>query len=204
MRGESSNGEPIYRGGSDHPRAICRQGKRGAAFLQGLYCKGNDVIFIGIGGNLPSRFGSPRESCAAALVALAAHGVHPVRVSRFWRTAPVPVSDQPWFVNAVAAVATDLSPTTLLAVLNEIEEDFGRVRGVRDAARGLDLDLLDYRGWQSYTDRLTLPHPRLHQRAFVLYPLADIAADWCHPLTRVSLARLIEALPGGQVAEVMT
>lgn len=161
------------------------------------------MIIIGLGANLPSRFGEPRETCAAALVALAAQGVHPLRRSRLWRTAPVPVSDQPWFVNAVAAIDTDLPPETLLGVLSSIERDFGRVRGERNAARGIDLDLLDYRGWQMYTDHLTLPHPRLHDRAFVLQPLADIAPDWRHPLTRRPLAELIAALPAGQVAEAM-
>lgn len=161
------------------------------------------MILIGIGGNLPSRFGAPRETCAAALVALAAHGVHPVHRSRFWRTAPVPESDQPWFVNAVAAVDTALSPGAVLALLNDIEQDFGRVRGERNAARGIDLDLLDYRGWQMYTDQLTLPHPRLQDRAFVLLPLADFAPDWRHPVTRAGLADLIAALPAGQVAEAM-
>ena len=161
------------------------------------------MIIIGLGANLPSRFGEPRETCAAALAALAARGVHPLRRSRLWRTAPVPVSDQPWFVNAVAVVDTDLPPDALLDVLSFIERDFGRVRGERNAARGIDLDLLDYRGWQMYTDHLTLPHPRLHDRAFVLQPLADIAPDWCHPLTRHPLADLIAALPAGQVAEAM-
>jgi len=161
------------------------------------------VIIIGLGANLPSRFGEPRETCAAALMALAVRGVHPLRQSRLWRTAPVPVSDQPWFVNAVAALDTDLPPEALLDVLSSIEQDFGRVRGERNAARGIDLDLLDYRGWQMYTDHLTLPHPRLHDRAFVLQPLADIAPDWRHPLTRRPLAELIAALPAGQVAEAM-
>ncbi len=161
------------------------------------------MIIIGLGANLPSRFGEPRETCAAALMALAVRGVHPLRQSRLWRTAPVPVSDQPWFVNAVAALDTDLPPEALLDVLSSIEQDFGRVRGERNAARGIDLDLLDYRGWQMYTDHLTLPHPRLHDRAFVLQPLADIAPDWRHPLTRRPLAELIAALPAGQVAEAM-
>lgn len=160
------------------------------------------MIIIGIGGNLDSRFGGPRESCAAALVALAAHGLRPLRQSRFWRSAPVPISDQPWFVNAVAAVDCDLPPHGLLAVLADIEESFGRRRSVANAARTLDLDLLDYRGWLLETDRLTLPHPRLHDRAFVLLPLADIAPDWRHPRSHTRLPDLIARLPPGQVIEL--
>lgn len=161
------------------------------------------MILIGIGGNLPSRFGTPLETCTAALVALAARGVHPVRRSRFWRTAPVPPSDQPWFINAVAMVETSLPPQTLLALLNGIEQDFGRARGEPNAARGIDLDLLDYHGWQVYTDQLALPHPRLQDRAFVVLPLAEIAPDWRHPLTRARLPDLIRALPEEQRAEVV-
>jgi 2-amino-4-hydroxy-6-hydroxymethyldihydropteridine diphosphokinase len=161
------------------------------------------VIILGIGGNLPTRFGPPRETHAAALVALAARGVHPVRVSRLWRTAPVPASDQPWFVNAVAEVDSALPPHELLAVLNEVEADFGRLRGARNAPRGIDLDLLDYHGWLTHTDSLDLPHPRLHQRAFVLLPLAEVAPNWRHPLSHRRLSDLIADLPPDQVAEAM-
>lgn len=161
------------------------------------------MIIIGIGGNLASRFGSPRETCEAALVAMAAHGIHPRRRSRLWRTAPVPVSDQPWFVNLVADVETDLPPHRLLDVLNDIEEDFGRVRMHRDEARPIDLDIIDYRGWLVRTDRLALPHPRLEARAFVLRPLAEIAPGWRHPLTRTPAAALLAALPADQVAQVI-
>lgn len=159
------------------------------------------MIIIGIGGNLDSRFGGPRESCAAALAALAARGLPPLRRSRFWRSAPVPVSDQPWFVNAVAALDCTLSPHRLLAILADIEEEFGRRRGAPNAARTLDLDLLDYRGWMVETDHLSLPHPRLQGRAFVLHPLAEIAPDWRHPRSRARLADLIAGLPADQQIE---
>ena len=130
------------------------------------------LILIGIGGNLDSpRWGPPRETLSAALAALAEEGVTIAARSAWYRSEPVPRSDQPWFVNAVAAVETGLDAGDLLALMQAIETRFGRVRGVRNAARVVDLDLLDHRASSIDTDALILPHPRLHQRRFVLEPL---------------------------------
>ena len=96
------------------------------------------MIFIGIGSNLPSRDGPPRATAEAAVGALEASGIRVLRRSRWYETAPVPPSDQPWFVNGVIEVATDLPPEGLLAVLHRIEADFGRARTVPNAARPLD------------------------------------------------------------------
>ena len=111
----------------------------------------------------------------------------------------MPASDQPWFVNGVAAVATDLPPESLLARLLALETRFGRARGARNAARSLDLDLLDYDGRQCAAATLVLPHPRLHERRFVLVPLGDIAPDWRHPALGVTAAELVARLPPGQL-----
>jgi 2-amino-4-hydroxy-6-hydroxymethyldihydropteridine diphosphokinase len=115
----------------------------------------------------------------------------------------VPPSDQPWFVNEVIAVKTELSPRDLLALLHRVEAQFGRERGEPNAARTLDLDLL------AYDDRVQpggegepmLPHPRLHRRAFVLHPLAEVAPHWRHPITGDTVEHLIAVLPRGQIAE---
>lgn len=122
--------------------------------------------------------------------------------SRWFRTAPVPVSDQPWFVNGVIGVSTGLEPSDLLSLLHAVEADFGRTRMVRNEARILDLDLIAYD--DLVTDGATppaLPHPRMHERAFVLLPLSDIAPDWRHPVTGTALPDLIAALPAEQRAE---
>jgi 2-amino-4-hydroxy-6-hydroxymethyldihydropteridine diphosphokinase len=160
------------------------------------------MILIGLGGNLPSNAGDPAATLAAALGALAAERVAVVTCSRRYRSAPVPVSDQPWYVNAVIAVETELAPRDLLALLHRIEARYGRERRQVNGARTLDLDLL------AYDDRVApggegepiLPHPRLHQRAFVLLPLAEIAPDWRHPTLGKSVVELIAVLPPEQIA----
>lgn len=160
-------------------------------------------IYIGIGANLPSpRHGPPLATCRAAVAAIADREVTVVQCSRWYRSSPVPPSDQPSFINGVVAVSTALAPPALLALLHRIEAEFGRTRTFPDAARLLDLDLL------AYDDRVTdsaaavaLPHPRLHERAFVLRPLAELAPHWRHPATGVVIADLLTALPPGQYVE---
>ena len=163
------------------------------------------MILIAIGSNLPGPKGSPQANCEAALVALAKEGVRTVRRSRWYRTPPWPASEiarQPWYVNGVAAVETALDPEALLAAMHRVEAAMGRVRGpdTVNAARPIDLDLIDYDG-QSRDAAPVLPHPRLAQRAFVLRPLADVAPGWVHPVSGVSLAVLLAGLPSDAVAE---
>jgi 2-amino-4-hydroxy-6-hydroxymethyldihydropteridine diphosphokinase len=161
------------------------------------------MILIGLGANEASAVGPPQATLEAALTALSDTGVVIAARSRWYRSAPVPASDQPWFVNGVAALATDRDPGDLLALLHRIEERFGRRRQRRNEARPLDLDLLDYDGVIRPEGGAPpiLPHPRLQERAFVLLPLRDVAPAWRHPLLRQSIEELIAALPLGQFAE---
>ena len=156
------------------------------------------MILIGLGANLPSPdHGPPQATLAAALEALEACGAKTVRRSPWYESAPVPPSGQPWYVNAVAEVESALSPPALLNALLDVEAGFGRVRGVRNASRTVDLDLLDYRGLVSGpAQQPELPHPRLHERAFVLLPLRDLAPGWRHPGSGRRVESLIEALGG--------
>ena len=157
-----------------------------------------------MGANLPHEsYGPPRQTLEAALAELGRRGIRPVRISPWYRTAPVPASDQPWFVNAVAEVASDLPADALLAELHAVEVAFGRARTVPNAARPIDLDLLDYRGEiaSGGPGQATLPHPRLAGRAFVLRPLADLAPAWRHPATGQAIRDLLSELPPGQTAE---
>lgn len=167
-----------------------------------------EMILIGIGSNLPSDYGPARETCAAALGVLEQE--EPITIvarSRWYRSSPVPMSDQPWFVNGVIAVESELDPVALLASLHRIEAVFGRPSpkartATPNAPRTLDLDLLAYNDLiRDGPEPPILPHPRLAERAFVLLPLREIAPDWRHPVDDRSLATLIEALSGEGIVQ---
>jgi 2-amino-4-hydroxy-6-hydroxymethyldihydropteridine diphosphokinase len=159
---------------------------------------------MGLGANLPHPiFGGPADTLKAALSDLSGREVEVCRLSPWYRSAPVPASDQPWYLNAVAEIATELPADRLLAVLHEVEGAFGRVRSTPNAARRIDLDLLDFRGEiaPGGPGRATLPHPRMTARAFVLRPLADLAPAWRHPVSRTPIEALVAALPADQIIE---
>ena len=157
-------------------------------------------IYLGIGANLtPDGCESPQAGCEAALDNLSAQNIDVQKISRWFESAPVPVSDQPWFKNAVVHATTTLNAADTLAALHEVEAHFGRQRRIRNEARVLDIDLLDFGGMHNDDLSLFLPHPRMHQRAFVLLPLRDLAPDWVHPVTGKTIQSLIDALPDGQI-----
>jgi 2-amino-4-hydroxy-6-hydroxymethyldihydropteridine diphosphokinase len=154
------------------------------------------MILIGLGANLPHpTTGGPAATLAAALGMLEEAGVAVTRRSRWYSSPAWPPSDQPRYVNGVAVVDTTLGAATLLAALQSVESRLGRVRSVPNAARTIDLDLLAYHEQITCEPDLVLPHPRLHERAFVLLPMADVAPDWRHPVTGMPLERLIALLP---------
>lgn len=167
-------------------------------------------ILIGLGANLPSLAGNPRQTLEAAVASLGRAGLEDIARSRWFATAPVPASDQPWFVNGVMAATTAMGPEAVLALLLDVESRFGRQRRQRWEARAIDLDLLAYdelvlpdrTAWERAAadpeeaqSMLFVPHPRLHERRFVLAPLADLAPDWRHPVLDASAADLLAALP---------
>ena len=123
-----------------------------------------------------------------------------VRLSKFYLTSPVPASDQPWFVNCVAQIETSLSPAACMTNLHHLESAFQRVRSVPNASRTLDLDLLDYNGLViGDHNTLRLPHPRINERAFVLFPLFDICPNWISPVDGSRIEELIKKLSIGNV-----
>ncbi|HVY07045.1 MAG TPA: 2-amino-4-hydroxy-6-hydroxymethyldihydropteridine diphosphokinase [Burkholderiales bacterium] len=130
--------------------------------------------FVAIGANLED----PERQVVRAIRELAEiDRTRVVAASSLYRTAPVGYADQPDFINAVAKLETALAPEALMDELHAIENRHGRRRSVRNAPRTLDLDLLTYDDLVLDGENLTLPHPRLHERAFVLVPLAEIAPD---------------------------
>ena len=133
-----------------------------------------NIAYVALGANL----GDPAATIRAAFGALAnLPESRVVHCSSLYRTTPVGNTEQPEFINAVAALETTLAPESLLDALFDIEARFGRIRAEKNGPRTLDLDLLLYNNQQLNLPRLTLPHPRLHLRAFVLYPLAELAPD---------------------------
>ena len=156
-------------------------------------------VLIGLGANLtPAGYSNPRDGCEAALVALQEEGIFLEQISNWYETAPVPISDQPWYLNGVALATTNGDAAMTLAALHRIESRFGRVRETRNEARVLDMDLLDFNGQINQNPSLMLPHPRMHQRAFVLLPLRELSPKWCHPVSGISIDDLISKLPSGQ------
>jgi 2-amino-4-hydroxy-6-hydroxymethyldihydropteridine diphosphokinase len=136
------------------------------------------IAYVALGANL----GDPAATVRAAFGALAnLPESRVVHCSSLYRTAPVGLTEQPEFVNAVAMLETTLAPEALLNALLEVEQRFGRIRAEKNGPRTLDLDLLLYDDQFVDQPHLTLPHPRLHLRAFVLYPLAEIAPTLAIP-----------------------
>jgi 2-amino-4-hydroxy-6-hydroxymethyldihydropteridine diphosphokinase len=153
------------------------------------------VILIGLGANIPGRWGDPKQSIERAIAEIGRWPIKVVRVSTLLDTDPFGKKNQPRYVNAVVAVATIMPPHALMRRLLQIERGAGRRRQSHWGPRCLDIDLLDYHGRKMFSSgpkrtALTLPHPGIPNRKFVLDPIAEIAPDWRHPITRATAAEM--------------
>ena len=170
----------------------------------------NDLqtAFFAFGSNLSTAtFPQPLQTIQHSIREMERKELRLVSCGSFYETEPVPKSDQPWYVNTVAKFETSLTGQELLNWALELELIIGRERSVPNAARVIDIDLIDWDGQVSRPDNraenpLVLPHPRADKRAFVLYPLKDICANWQHPETGVHIDNLISNISGEQVLGV--
>ena len=149
--------------------------------------------YISLGSNLGDR----ADNLKQAIEQLSLAG-RIVAKSSVYETEPVDVTSQPWFFNCVVVLDTELSAGELLSHLLSIEQGMGRVRSIPKSARIIDLDILLYGDFAVDTPQLTVPHPAMHSRRFVLAPLNEIAPHAVHPLLDKTVAQLLSDLPEGQ------
>ncbi|MDG1739426.1 MAG: 2-amino-4-hydroxy-6-hydroxymethyldihydropteridine diphosphokinase [Paracoccaceae bacterium] len=185
-------------------------------------CAKTRIFHVALGGNVETSHGSPQKTIETVLFSLANDELRITRQSLLYDTPAFPEGSGPNFVNGVVEISTTLSEQDLLERLHDIEAEYGRKRISRWGARTLDLDILasgqdivpnsDF--WQFWhdlpaerqqteaPDTLVLPHPRLHERAFVLVPFNDVAPDWCHPVLGLTVREMLDALPAKVKNEV--
>ena len=155
-----------------------------------------NLVYLSLGSNVGDREAQLQD----ALAKLAAVG-SVVATSSFYETEPVEFTRQPWFLNCAIALETNKTPEQLMAAILRIEEEMGRRRVQKKGPRAIDIDILLFDNTIVDSKELTIPHPAMHQRRFVLEPLAEIAPELLHPVLKKTIRELLDSLPPGQVVK---
>lgn len=153
----------------------------------------HNTVYLSIGSNLGDR----AANLNAAIDRLRSFG-EILRISSFYETEPVEFTAQPWFLNCAVELTTEKTPEDLMAAILEIEQQMGRKRTQKKGPRSIDIDILMFGNLTADTKGLTIPHPALQERRFVLEPLAEIAPEVSHPKLKLTIRELRDALPAGQ------
>jgi 2-amino-4-hydroxy-6-hydroxymethyldihydropteridine diphosphokinase len=157
---------------------------RDAGYSNGM----SNGIFLGLGSNIGDRAANLKD-------AIKLLGIPIVAISSMYETEPVDYLDQPWFLNQVLQCETSFHPLKLLEQCQKVENELGRTRAISKGPRIIDIDLLFYNDEVMNTAELTIPHPSIPQRKFVLVPLAEIAPDFVHPELNLTIRKLLERCP---------
>ncbi|MBN1380039.1 MAG: 2-amino-4-hydroxy-6-hydroxymethyldihydropteridine diphosphokinase [Deltaproteobacteria bacterium] len=158
------------------------------------------ISYIGVGSNMSE----PAKRCLESAERIdEIGGVKVLRESSLYRTEPVGITDQDWFVNAVIEIRTILTPKQLLIALKQVEDDMGRKESTRWGPRIIDLDILLYSQEIVQEESLRIPHPELHKRRFVLAPLCEIASYVIHPAFGISMRGLLDRLEDNHIVEMI-
>jgi len=157
------------------------------------------MLLLGIGSNLSSSFGNRFENIKIAIEYIQSNEIKLIKSSSFYETHSYPNVNDPKFINVIIEVSTSLSPEKLASILIQIEEQLERKRFKKNEPRTCDIDIIDYKGktinFKYRNSTFIVPHEKLTYRNFVLYPLHEIAPNWCHPKTKEKIGSLIEKLP---------
>jgi 2-amino-4-hydroxy-6-hydroxymethyldihydropteridine diphosphokinase len=156
------------------------------------------TVYLSLGSNIGDRESNLRK----AIESLTAADVRVLRESPIYETEPVGLADQRWFLNMVVETETPLFPLQLLTRTAKIERELGRVRTIRNGPRTIDIDILLFAKAVMRTARLTIPHPRLHERRFVLVPLAYLVPELRHPVTHKTVRQMLDAAPPEKLRRV--
>ena len=152
-----------------------------------------DRVYLSLGSNVGDR----EDHLRGAITRLESIA-RVISVSSFYETEPMEVTNQPWFLNCAVKVETTKMPKQLMAAILEIEQEMGRLRTMKKGPRTIDIDILLFGDAVVDSPELTIPHPAMHERRFVLEPLAEIASEARHPVFKKTVSEMLDALPGGQ------